>query len=109
MPEEAPVNTGAPWPVLSQARERVLGMQAKLHQWAAADGNRRFDDVYSLVCDPAFLRLAWERVATNAGARSAGVDGHTACDIEAEGTADGTAGRSPCSAQGPHVSSCVCA
>ena len=40
MPEEAPVNTGAPWPVLSQARERVLGMQAKLHQWAAADGNR---------------------------------------------------------------------
>ena len=105
MPEEAPVNTGAPWPVLSQARERVLGMQAKLHQWAAADGNRRFDDVYSLVCDPAFLRLAWERVATNAGARSAGVDGHTACDIEAEGTADGTAGRSPCSAQGPHVSS----
>lgn len=33
MPEEAPVNTGAPWPVLSQARERVLGMQTKLHQW----------------------------------------------------------------------------
>lgn len=85
MPGEAPVNTDAPWSTLGEARARVLGMQTKLHQWAAADGSRRFDDLYNLVCDPVFLRLAWERVATNVGARSAGVDGHTARDIEAAG------------------------
>ena len=33
--------------------------------------------------DPAFLRVAWERVVSNTGARSAGVDGLTARAIEA--------------------------
>ena len=31
--------------------------------------------MYNLVCDPAFLTLAWERVAQNKGARTPGVDG----------------------------------
>jgi RNA-directed DNA polymerase len=54
---------------------RVLGIQAKLHRWATDDPRRRFDDLYNLVSDPAFLVAAWRRVRGNRGARSAGVDG----------------------------------
>ena len=54
---------------------RVLGIQTKLHQWSNDDGDRRFDDLFNLVCDPAFLMVAWDRVTGNRGARSAGVDG----------------------------------
>src|ERR1019366_1270498 len=50
-------------------------MQMKLHQWAISDPDRRFDDLYNLVYDPAFLVVAWSRVRGNKGARSAGVDG----------------------------------
>lgn len=69
------MNTGAPWPDLDEAESRVLGIQAKLHRWAADGPHRRFDDLFNLVCDPAFLAVAWERVRGNRGARSAGVDG----------------------------------
>jgi RNA-directed DNA polymerase len=69
------VNTGAPWPSLVEAEQRVRKMQAKLHQWATADPDRRFDDLHNLVYDPAFLVVAWSRVRTNKGARTAGVDG----------------------------------
>ena len=37
--------------------------------------DRRFDDLFNLVADPAFLTVAWDRVRGNRGARSAGVDG----------------------------------
>jgi RNA-directed DNA polymerase len=69
------VNTDAPWPDLDGAESRVLGIQTKLHQWAIDDPDRAFDDLYNLVCDPAFLVVAWNRVKGNRGARSAGVDG----------------------------------
>jgi RNA-directed DNA polymerase len=69
------VNTDALWPDLDEAESRVLGIQAKLHQWATDSPNRRFDDLFNLVCDPAFLVVAWKRVRGNRGARSAGVDG----------------------------------
>jgi RNA-directed DNA polymerase len=49
-------------------------MQAKLHCWAVTDCDRRFDDLYNLVGDPAFLVMAWERVAGNKGAQTPGVD-----------------------------------
>jgi RNA-directed DNA polymerase len=82
------VNIGAPWPTLVEAKVRVLEMQTKLHQWATADESRRFDDLYNLVYDPAFLTVAWHRVRGNKGARSAGVDGQTARYIEQQrGTA----------------------
>jgi RNA-directed DNA polymerase len=61
-----------------EAKGRVLGIQTKLHRWATADASRRFDDLFNLVTDPAFLLVAWERVRTNRGARTAGVDGATA-------------------------------
>ena len=77
------MNTGASWPSPDQAAARVLGMQTKLHRWAGEDEDRRFDDLYNLVCDPAFLLVAWGRVKGNVGARSAGVDGETVRDIEA--------------------------
>jgi RNA-directed DNA polymerase len=69
------VNTDELWPDSDAAWSRVLSIQTKLHQWAIDDPNRRFDDIYNLVCDPAFLVIAWERVKGNRGARSAGIDG----------------------------------
>jgi RNA-directed DNA polymerase len=69
------VNTDAPWPSLDEAEQRVLDIQTKLHQWAIDDPNRRFDDLHNLVCDPAFLVVAWNRIRGNRGARTAGVDG----------------------------------
>jgi RNA-directed DNA polymerase len=57
-------------------------MQAKLHRWAAADPGRRFDDLFNLVHDPATLLVAFDRVASNLGARTAGVDGLTVADVE---------------------------
>jgi RNA-directed DNA polymerase len=72
------VNIGAPWPDLHEARSRVLEIQTKLHRWATADRGRRFDDLFNLVTDPAFITVAWGRVHTNTGGRTAGVDGVTA-------------------------------
>ncbi|MEU7864553.1 group II intron reverse transcriptase/maturase [Nonomuraea sp. NPDC049141] len=69
---------------LLKAECRVLAIQTKLHQWARDDPHRRFDDLYNLVADPAFLLVAWDRVRHNKGARTAGVDSLTAHFIEAE-------------------------
>src|SRR5579871_39040 len=76
MPEDAEVKA----PALSSWR-RVQEMQAKLHRWAAADPGCRFGDLYNLVCDPATLLMAWDRVAGNTGARTAGVDRYTVRDV----------------------------
>ena len=67
---------------LFKAERRVLEIQTKLHRWAGEDPARRFDDLYNLVCDPAFLLVGWIRVRRNKGARTAGVDGETAYYIE---------------------------
>ena len=75
------MNTDEPWPSLEEAEARVLGIQAKLHQWAIDGPDRRFCDLFNLVCDPAFLTVAWARVRGNRGARSAGVDGVKPRDI----------------------------
>lgn len=75
MSEDASVNIGAvAWPEPDWAALTVRRMQAKLHGWAVGDPGRRFDDLYNLVCDPAFLVMAWQRVAGNVGARTAGID-----------------------------------
>src|SRR5262249_42715601 len=63
------VNTDASWPPADEAVVRVREIQAKLHQWAKHDPDRRFDDLYNLVSDPAFLLIAWRRVKVNRGAR----------------------------------------
>jgi RNA-directed DNA polymerase len=76
------VNTDAPWPTAEEAEARVLGIQTKLHRWATDDPDRRFADLFNLVCDPAVLLVAWRRVKGNKGARTAGVDGQTAYYIQ---------------------------
>jgi RNA-directed DNA polymerase len=83
MSEVASVNTDAVgWPNPDSAYFAVRRMQTKLHSWAGADASRRFDDLFNLVYDRAFLMHAWERVSTNAGARTAGVDRATVAWIE---------------------------
>ncbi len=77
------MNTDEPELSLYRAERRVLEIQTKLHRWASDDPHRRFDDLYNLVADPAFLLVAWGRVRNNRGARTAGVDGETAHYIEA--------------------------
>jgi RNA-directed DNA polymerase len=83
MPEDAPGNPGAvEWPSPAAAFFTVRGMQIKLHRWAGADHSRRFGDLFNLVCHPAFLVHAWERVAGNKGARTPGIDRATVTWIE---------------------------
>ena len=90
MPKDATPNGDAPTDedhtgeVPVGPRRRVSEMQAKLHRWAAADPGRRFDDLFNLVHDPATLIVAWDRVATNRGANTAGSDGWTVTRIETE-------------------------
>jgi RNA-directed DNA polymerase len=69
------VNAGVSWPSPELAEQWVLAMQSKLHRWAVGDPDRRFDDLYNLVHDPAFLVVAWTRVRSNRGGGTAGVDG----------------------------------
>jgi integrase len=56
--------------MLVDAEVRVLEIQTKLHRWATNDPHRRFDDLFNLVVDPAFLVVAWERVRGNKGAKT---------------------------------------
>ncbi len=57
----SPVNTDGLTSALSGAERRVRGIQSKLHRWARDDPHRRFDDLFNLVADPAFLLVAWDR------------------------------------------------
>jgi RNA-directed DNA polymerase len=75
-------NGDTPWPSVDDAKQRVLCIQRKLHRWSKVDRERRFDDLYNLVCDRATLVVAWERVRSNRGSRTAGVDGFTGWHIE---------------------------
>ena len=81
MSEDTVVNTMVTWLDPDWAELRVRKMQTKLHQWAAADPDRRFDDLFNLVHDPATLSLAFVRVAGNTGAHTPGVDRMTVLAI----------------------------
>lgn len=50
-------------------------MQRKLSLWAEQDKNRKFFDLYHLLYDREWLRLAHDYVAQNAGSATAGCDG----------------------------------
>jgi RNA-directed DNA polymerase len=50
-------------------------MQRKLSQWAAQDNELRFFDLYHLLHDREWLRLAHDYVKHNAGSVTAGCDG----------------------------------
>lgn len=81
MPKDSSPNGDAPgsWPDGSWTR--VSEMQAKLHRWAVTDPGRRFDDLFNFVYDPATLLVAFDRVATNRGANTPGVDGLTMAGV----------------------------
>ncbi|GAC1645518.1 MAG: hypothetical protein NVS4B6_19010 [Mycobacterium sp.] len=80
--EASSLNRDAPSTDLWEARAWVLHIQKKLHQWAKNDPSQRFDDLFNLVCHPATLGVAWDRVKSNKGSRTAGVDGATKYQIE---------------------------
>ena len=50
-------------------------MQRKLSQWATDDPTKRFVDLYSLLCNEVWLRVAHHKVNTNRGRETAGIDG----------------------------------
>jgi retron-type reverse transcriptase len=55
----------------------VSEMQRKLSQWATDDPTKRFVDLYSLLCNETWLRVAHHSVNTNQGRETAGIDGVT--------------------------------
>jgi len=52
-------------------------MQRKLSQWATDDPTKQFADLYSLLCNEVWLRVAAHHVFRNEGSETAGVDGRT--------------------------------
>lgn len=85
MSEDTSGNLGvACWPEPDAAWWTVRQMQIKLHRWASKNSARRFDDLYNLVYDPAFLVHAFERVASNVGSRTPGVDRVTVARIRSQ-------------------------
>ncbi len=50
------MNTGAPWPSLTEAKARVLEIQTKLHRWAGEHEGRQLPwTATTLAADPAAL------------------------------------------------------
>lgn len=76
------LNSDISWPTVTDAKQRVLDIQRKLHRWSKTDPEKRFDDLFNLVCDRAMLVVAWDRVKSNRGSKTAGVDGMTRWHIE---------------------------
>jgi RNA-directed DNA polymerase len=56
----------------------------QLRKLAKADPTKRFDALYRLICHPALLAVAAERVPQNTGGRTAGIDGQTRKQITSE-------------------------
>ena len=52
-------------------------MQRKLSQWATENPEDQYRDLYSLLCQETWLRVAHHSVNTNQGRETAGIDGRT--------------------------------
>jgi RNA-directed DNA polymerase len=59
-------------------------MQRKLSCWAEENSDHRFFDLYHLLYDKNWLRLAHDYVAQNAGSKTAGCDGINMREFDAE-------------------------
>jgi RNA-directed DNA polymerase len=59
----------------------LLDIQRKLYTWSRANPDDAYRDLWNWVTDPRNLRLAWQRVSGNRGARSSGADNVTVQDI----------------------------
>ena len=84
MAQEASVNSDAR-SAMEIIEGRVARTQVKYHRWAKTDRTARFGDLFNLVCHPVHLLVAWEHVAHNKGARTAGIDGVTVRQISESG------------------------
>lgn len=63
----------------------ILDVQRKLYQWSKAHPGEGWRDMWGWLTDPRTLRHAWQRVASNKGGRTAGVDGMTVGRIRKRG------------------------
>ena len=63
----------------------ILSVQRKLYQWSQENPGDQWRDMWGWLTDIRTLRCAWRRVASNRGARTAGVDGMTVGRIRAKG------------------------
>ncbi len=52
-----------------------------LHKLAKCDPGKRFDHLWALATDPAWLMQAWEEIRLNKGRMTAGIDSTIATDI----------------------------
>ena len=59
-------------------------MQKKLSQWATEEPTKRFVDLYSLLCNLLWLRVAHQKVNSNQGRETAGIDGQSMRDFNAD-------------------------
>ena len=62
----------------------ILSVQRKLYQWSQENPGDQWRDMWGWLTDIRTLRCAWRRVASNRGARTAGVDGMTVGRIRAK-------------------------
>jgi len=85
MTQDALVNSDAPQEAVVTVFDRVARTQVKYHRWTKTDRTLRFGDLFNLVSHPSYLLVAWEHVARNKGARTAGVDGVTVRQIAQRG------------------------
>jgi RNA-directed DNA polymerase len=53
----------------------VSEMQKKLSQWATENPDEQYRELYHLLCNNVWLRVAHHRVNTNQGRETAGIDG----------------------------------
>lgn len=60
----------------------VREMQRKLSLKAEKDRDHVFGDLYSLLCRGDWLAMAWKKVQSNKGSRTAGVDRTTRSNVE---------------------------
>ena len=68
----------------------ILDMQRKLYRWSTADPDKRFADLFNIVCDRRTLFRAWQRLARNRGSNTPGTDRVTRTKVEER--PDGVAG-----------------
>ena len=55
----------------------LLSIQRKLYQWSEANPDGCYRELWNWATDLRNLRCAWRQIASNKGARTAGVDGRT--------------------------------
>lgn len=59
-------------------------MQKKLSQWATEYPDEQYRELYHLLCNEGWLRVAYHSVNTNQGRETAGIDGRTMRNFNAD-------------------------